>query len=266
MAENKKIKAAFFDIDGTLVSFKTHEVPQETKDAIAQLRRAGVKVFVATGRMLEMVKVLDDIEFDGYVTYNGACCVDSTKEGIIFKNIVPQSDLYALVERLKWDKFPVSFMCKKHMYVNYLDKLVLDVAKLVEVEPPIVKAPEEIIKEDVYQLCIYVPDERLKTILSETLTSCEGSRWIEVFADVNVKGMNKQLGIDKMLEHFNIPLECTMAFGDGGNDIPMLKHVPYSVAMGDASDAVKASAVYVTDTVDNGGIVKAIEHYKDLIF
>jgi HAD superfamily hydrolase (TIGR01484 family) len=64
---NNRIKAIFFDIDGTLVSFKTHKVPQETKDAIIQLRKQGIKVFVATGRMLPMVKVLDDIEFDGYV-------------------------------------------------------------------------------------------------------------------------------------------------------------------------------------------------------
>ena len=78
---------------------------------------------------------------------------------------------------------------------------------------------------------------------------------------MNVKGMNKQLGIDKMLEHFNIPLECSMAFGDGGNDIPMLKHVPYSIAMGNSNDAVKAAAAYVTEDVDNGGVVKALEHY-----
>ena len=66
-----KIKAIFFDIDGTLVSFKTHQVPQETKDAIKRLRENGIKVFVATGRMLKMVDVLNDIEFDGYITYNG---------------------------------------------------------------------------------------------------------------------------------------------------------------------------------------------------
>ena len=74
-----KIKAVFFDIDGTLVSFKTHQVPQETKDAIKRLREQGVKVFVATGRMLKMVEVLNDIEFDGYITYNGSLCVDSTR-------------------------------------------------------------------------------------------------------------------------------------------------------------------------------------------
>lgn len=261
---NREIKAVFFDIDGTLVSFKSHAVPQDTKDAIRRLREKGVKVFVATGRMLAMTSVLDDIEFDGFVTYNGACCVDSTKERMIFKSTIPQEQLEALVDRLKWDRFPVSFMCRHEMYVNYMAPVVEEVARLVEVEPPIVKDPADIIKEDVFQLCIYVNDEKLKQITDETLVSCEGSRWIEVFADVNLKGLSKHVGIDHMLEYFNIPLECTMAFGDGGNDIPMLKHVPYGIAMGNANDAVKAAAYYVTDTVDDGGVVKALEHFKVL--
>lgn len=261
---NNRIKAIFFDIDGTLVSFKTHKVPQETKDAIIQLRKQGIKVFVATGRMLPMVKVLDDIEFDGYVTYNGACCVDSTKSNVIFKNTIPQKELDALVERLKWDKFPVSFMCKEEMYVNYKAQIVWDVAKLVNVDPPVVRDPELIIKEDVYQLCVYVGKDKMEQIIRETLQSCEESRWIEMFADVNIKGLNKQYGIDRMLEYFNISLDETMAFGDGGNDIPMLRHVPYSVAMGNAPDHVKEAAVYVTTSVDDNGVVNALKHYDIL--
>ena len=256
-----EVKAIFFDIDGTLVSFKTHQVPQETKDAIRKLRENGIKVFVATGRMLKMVEVLNDIEFDGYITYNGSLCVDSTKKNVIFKNTVPQDELQALCEREKWDRFPVSFMCKDEMYVNYLDPLVTQVAKVVEVEPPIERPIEEIIKEDVFQLCIYVDEPKLQQIISETLPGCVGMRWIELFADVNVKGMNKQLGIDKILEHFNIPLENAMAFGDGGNDIPMLQHVPYGVAMGNANDAVKAASWYVTGHVDEGGLVDALNHF-----
>ena len=49
-----------------------------------------------------------------------------------------------------------------------------------------------------------------------------------------------------------------MAFGDGGNDIQMLSHAPYSVAMGNANNEVKAIASYVTDTVDNDGIKKSM--------
>ena len=44
------IKAVFFDIDGTLVSFKTHVVPKSTLHAIELLKKKGIKVFIATGR------------------------------------------------------------------------------------------------------------------------------------------------------------------------------------------------------------------------
>ena len=49
-----------------------------------------------------------------------------------------------------------------------------------------------------------------------------------------------------------------MAFGDGGNDIAMLKHAGVGVAMGNASDEVKACADMVTDSVDDDGIAKIL--------
>ena len=44
------VKAIFFDIDGTLVSFKTHTIPESTRQTLQQLRQQGIKVFIATGR------------------------------------------------------------------------------------------------------------------------------------------------------------------------------------------------------------------------
>ena len=59
------IKAVFFDIDGTLVSFQTHEVPASTIEALAALRAKGVKVFIATGRQKGSINNLGSLEFDG---------------------------------------------------------------------------------------------------------------------------------------------------------------------------------------------------------
>lgn len=259
--ENKKIESLFFDIDGTLVSFKTHEVPESTKRAIKELRTKGVKVFVATGRMLSMLEVLSDIEFDGFITYNGGCCVDGNLNEI-FSHPIPVEQLKALEEHLKSDHFPVSYMRKDGMYVNELAQIVKNVAEHVNVEPPIVMEPAEVIKEPVYQLCIYLEDdEKLQQILKGVLTDCISNRWISWFADVNVKGVTKQLGIDKILEHFGLPLETSMAFGDAGNDIPMIKHAAVGVAMGNSSDQVKQIADYVTESVDDDGVYKALQHF-----
>lgn len=52
-----------------------------------------------------------------------------------------------------------------------------------------------------------------------------------------------------------------MAFGDGQNDIEMLRHAGIGVAMGNAADEVKRSADYVTTGVDRAGIAKALRHF-----
>ena len=52
------IKAVFFDIDGTLVSFKTHKLPDSTVRALDLLREKGIKVFIATGRQLQSINNL----------------------------------------------------------------------------------------------------------------------------------------------------------------------------------------------------------------
>ena len=82
------IKAAFFDIDGTLVSLKTKVYPQSAADAVAALRKNGIKCFVATGRSkFEIAEehLLDGIEFDGYRPKN-------QKETQDFPNIKVISD------------------------------------------------------------------------------------------------------------------------------------------------------------------------------
>ena len=53
------IKAIFFDVDGTLVSLRTHTVPQSTQTALARLREKGVKLFVATGRPRVMLSHIE---------------------------------------------------------------------------------------------------------------------------------------------------------------------------------------------------------------
>ena len=52
-----------------------------------------------------------------------------------------------------------------------------------------------------------------------------------------------------------------MSFGDGGNDISMLRHAAIGVAMGQAKEDVKAAADYVTAPIHEDGISKAMKHF-----
>ena len=97
--------------------------------------------------------------------------------------------------------------------------------------------------------------------MREVFPHCISARWNPLFADVIAKGNSKRTGIDKMIAYYGIDLCDTMAFGDGGNDIPMLEHAAVGVAMGNATDEVKRSADYVTDSVDENGIRNALEHF-----
>ena len=55
-----------------------------------------------------------------------------------------------------------------------------------------------------------------------------------------------------------------MAFGDGGNDIDMLKHAGIGVAMENGREDVKKIADFITTSVDDDGITYALKHYKVL--
>ena len=85
------IKAAFFDIDGTLVSFKTHRMPESTKRALNRLREKGILLFVSSGRHKSSMNNLDDYPFDGYVTLNGGICW--VGDEIIYKHSIPEHNI-----------------------------------------------------------------------------------------------------------------------------------------------------------------------------
>ena len=254
------VKAVFFDIDGTLVSFKTHRVTASNLEVLDALRKKGIKVFISTGRMLGMTSVLDGIGFDGYIANNGAAIYDSSKK-MIHGRLLPKKELYSLRERLKTADLPpfaVSFMTADNYYLNCKSSLAEDVARVVGVAPPVLSNIDDIVEMDVYQMCVYLKGKALDDLMEGWLTGCTASVWNPVFADVNEKGITKAYGIDRMLEIFGIDLSQALSFGDGGNDIPMLEHTAISVCMGNADEAVRAASDYVTETVDEDGVAKAL--------
>lgn len=248
------IKAVFFDIDGTLVSFKTHTVPASTIRAIEALKAKGIKTFIATGRAFSQIPTLEGIKFDGYVTVNGGYCLTGDKK-VMYKNPIPKNDIQSLVDYLQdVDNFPCLFVSEEETFLNKYNEEVEHIEKMLHIEFKNVKPVSLALEREIFQVVGFFGEDKESEMMSKFLPNCDATRWYPSFTDIIAKGNSKQVGIDKVLEYYNLDLSECMSFGDGGNDISMLQHTPISVAMGNATDEVKSHATHVTDSVDEDGI------------
>lgn len=256
------IKAIFFDIDGTLISFKTHQVSSQTLEALHSVKQKGIKVFIATGRHRLEIDRFNGFEFDGYVTMNGQYCFNSEKK-IIYKNPIEKQAVEAIIYLSQMTEEAHMFFEENNIYLNRHNEKVKKVLDEINVSNLKIEDLSHFLEKEIFQIVSFVTVEEEEEV-KKLLPSCEITRWHPLFMDINPKGGNKKAGIQKMLEYYNISPDEMMAVGDGENDISMLKLAKYSVAMGNASDQVKAYAKYITSDVDNEGVLKALKHFEIL--
>ena len=254
-----RIKAVFFDIDGTLVSFKSHTVPESARRAIARLREQGVKVFIATGRLMKHVAIVNDIEVDGYITVNGGYCITSAGE-VIFESAFPRATVERVIDLSEQYGFDLNVMTHEDMYVSSMGERVQKIASMINIMPTVADVRAIAATQPVVQMCPYISRE-LEQEIMPLLPDCVGSRWIDTFMDLNVRGVDKSLGIQQVMSYYGLTMAEAMAFGDGGNDLPMVRDAAVGVAMGNACDELKAVADYITSSVDEDGVSRALEHF-----
>lgn len=257
---NNRIKAVFFDIDGTLVSFRTHSVPESARLAIHRLRECGIKVFIATGRLLCHTDAVGDLEVDGYVTVNGGCCLTASGE-IIYEQAFPQQLLDKVFELQEQYGFQSAVMTQKNMYIDHISPAVKTIADMINIYPEVADVRQVAATQPVLQMCPYVGPELEQEIMPH-LPECVQSRWIDLFMDINLKGIDKAVGARKVMEYYGLTMDEAMAFGDGGNDLALVRAVAVGVAMGNACDELKAEADYVTSSVDEDGVQRALEYFE----
>lgn len=249
----------FFDIDGTLVSFKSHTVPESARRAIARLREQGVKVFIATGRLMKHVAIVNDVEVDGYITVNGGYCITSAGE-VIFESAFPRATVERVIDLSEQYGFDLNVMTHQDMYVSSMGERVKKIASMINIMPTVADVRTIAATQPVVQMCPYISRE-LEQEIMPLLPDCVGSRWIETFMDLNVRGVDKSLGIQQVMNYYGLTMAEAMAFGDGGNDLPMVRDAAVGVAMGNACDELKAVADYITSSVDEDGVSRALEHF-----
>lgn len=249
------IKAAFFDIDGTLLSFTTHTMPASTVEALKRLRARGIKTVISSGRpTYQLPRELQE-GFDAYVTLNGQLCYDG---GGVYRSLpIDKADVHTIVGQVKDGLYDVLVLQRERSFVNALTPRVEATAK----QANLVYEPDDIDRAfdaPVYQFCAFVGTGEERVFLDRT-TSVAATRWTDLFCDVVPREGGKAFGVAATLERYGLSPEEAVAFGDGENDLSMFDAVGTSVAMGNAWDVVKDRASLVTTDVDDDGIWKACE-------
>lgn len=262
------IKAIFLDIDGTLISIKTHRIPGSALRAVRKAREAGVLVFLCTSRARQFLTNIRGVEYDGIVCLTGASCIDGDGKVIASEKMDP-GDVMALVEYAAQNDQALIGYADDAIY--FLKEDSADVAhalelgglKTSEIPGPHIgfTGGEEAWKTGISQFTAFFrPGDEERHVMG-LMPHSHSERWIDDFVDVVPNGVDKGHGIDIMAGHYGFTPEEAMAAGDGANDIPMIRHAGIGVAMGNASDRVKAAADFVTADVDSDGLSLAIEKF-----
>ncbi len=251
----RPIRAAFFDVDGTLLSFATHTVPPSAIRAIEAFRSAGVRCFLCTGRAPSLLGEVPLELFDACLTMSGQYCYAGDE--VFLSNPLDQQDLRHVVEQVESGLYEVLFMEAGDSYLSGHSELADRALEQANMHPRLERAGYAL-GRDVYQLNVFLPSDGMDTIRS-VVSHMAFTRWSENFADAMPAGGGKGAGVAAALAWAGIEPDEAVAFGDGENDAEMFAAVGTSIAMGGASAAVRELCDYVTDDVDEDGIWKAYQ-------
>ena len=123
------IKALFFDIDGTLVSFKTHEIPVSTIEALTAAKAKGIHIFISTGRPRVIINNLSALQernlIDGYITMNGAYCF--VEDTVIYKSPRPTAEVDVLTAFCHERNIPCILVGEHDICVNQPGEVVEEI-------------------------------------------------------------------------------------------------------------------------------------------
>lgn len=248
-------KIFFFDIDGTLAVHG--KIPQSNIEALNKLKELGYPTFICTGRAGFYAKNLFKDLVSGYIACNGRYIIYNNEKllGVNFdkdalKDILHRFDQIDCGCMLVSDDYSIPY----HLNDQEIEGIIKDYGK-------------NHVTYERFDLPVYTFDIFYKDLVHR-------DKIIEEFKDLIIfndhggvgNGDCSTLAWDKgnaiayLLEYFNISKDHAYAFGDGYNDIPMFREVNNKIAMGNGVDELKEKATFITDTIDQQGITKALRH------
>ena len=270
------VRLVAFDIDGTLLPFGENKLKKELVEAIKTLRLKGIKTIVATGRCPYLIPsyINDTLRSDFYITINGALLCDKDLKTLA-KHPIELKDMEKITKLTIEADIAMSYKFEKHIavyhrYEEYFQSytngvgLSLDQAELRKMIIDKSKDRDYHLKHHALPLGAYMIGKReqllklrAKLPFVDTVLTAYG----DSFECVR-KGVSKATGLKDAAELLGIDLRDTLAFGDSDNDIEMLKAAGIGVAMGNASEKVKACADLITSDCKDDGVIKALKRLE----
>lgn len=139
-------------------------VADSTFKAIHKLRTKGVKVFIATGRQLQCIDNLGNLEVDGYVTLNGGYCIAGRDE-VIYKKAIPKEDIHSMLAyQQKVHAFPCACVTEDAIVLNYRNESVDALYEQIQLKAPEIGSIEALADKEIFQLIAFLrPTKKLRS-------------------------------------------------------------------------------------------------------
>lgn len=241
----------FLDIDGTV--FDGRNVPEKNKEALCRARAEGHKVFLNTGRADCIVtkEILEAVKPDGVVSAMGTAVVIDGK--LIYSATMDEDDVQYLIR----------FGDERGLFV-----VIESVEKLVSMHGSAYSGQENFL-DNAEEFRLQYPDMNVSKISFMKHLDDEEVKELEKhfdkvynhsgYAEIPARGNNKATGIERVCEYYGTDIAHSIAMGDSGNDDEMIKFAGIGVAMGNATENIKAVADMVTLSCKEGGVAYALE-------
>ena len=259
-----KKAALFFDIDGTILSEETKEIPKSAIDALLEVKKKGHLLFINTGRtMCSIPAELKQFAFDGYLcgcgtylTYHDEVLFTRSiekKRGREILNKMAECNLDGIAEGTEDIYLPerISRFERLETSRRYFHSSGLGRECYLE-------------KDDfIYDKVFIYADERsnLSEFFSFIETDMEAIDRGGNAYEIIQKGYSKGTACDMILKKFGLELDQAYVFGDSMNDLSMFRYAAHTIAMGNHAKGLEPFTEYVTAEVEKGGIAQAIRHY-----
>jgi Cof subfamily protein (haloacid dehalogenase superfamily) len=266
------IRLLVLDLDGTIVdeSNRTRDVVAR---AIHSAERRGVAVAIATGRLYQ--SSLDAYASIGstspLICYEGAL-IRQPHTGFVHRHWPLEPDVVALMldhaEPLSLGGcLSVHLYTQDNLYVSNLSDASIKYFGRSKVEPIVVSDLRQLLNRAATKVIVLSDDARVIARLSGRLKNSPSRTRVMQYKSITLleafhPAASKRLAVSYLAEEIMaLRPENVMAIGDDFTDIEMLRYAGVGVAMGNAPAAVKASADWVTTSVEKDGVAKAVEKW-----